>query len=84
MPTISNPIIRRRARLFGIAKFLYDLPGHKNLIWLSASFQSAILPSSDPTVEGLSSSEEIKETTDTLARGQIAVYPIDVRGTFGV
>ncbi len=68
--------------LIGIAKFLADLPGHKNLIWLSASFQSAILPSSDPTVEGLSSSEEIKETTDTLARGQIAVYPIDVRGTF--
>ena len=38
------------------------------------------MPSSDPAVEGLSASEEIKETTDTLARGQIAVYPVDVRG----
>jgi VWFA-related protein len=66
--------------LIQIAKFLADLPGHKNVIWLSASFQSAILPSSDPTVEGLSSSEEIQEMTDTLARGQIAVYPVDVRG----
>jgi VWFA-related protein len=66
--------------LIGIAKFLADLPGHKNVIWLSASFQSAILPSSDATVEGLSASEEIKEMTDTLARGQIAVYPVDVRG----
>ncbi len=66
--------------LIGIAKFLADLPGHKNVIWLSASFQSAILPSSDPNVEGFSASEEIKETTDILARGQIAVYPVDVRG----
>jgi VWFA-related protein len=67
--------------LIGVAKFLADLPGHKNVIWLSASFQSAIMPSSDPAVEGLSASEEIKEMTDTLARGQIAVYPVDVRGT---
>lgn len=67
--------------LIGIAKFLADLPGHKNVIWLSESFQSAILPSSDPNVEGFSASEEIKETTDILARGQIAVYPVDVRGT---
>jgi len=66
--------------LIQIAKFLADLPGHKNVIWLSASFQSAILPSSDPTTEALSSSDEIKETADTLSRGQIAVYPVDVRG----
>jgi hypothetical protein len=67
--------------LTGIARFLAGLPGHKNVIWLSSSFQSVILPSSDPSVEGFSASEEIKETTDTLARGQIAVYPVDVRGT---
>jgi hypothetical protein len=67
--------------LTGIAKFLGNFPGHKNVIWLSASFQSAVMPSSDASVEGLSASEEIKETTDTLARGQIAVYPVDVRGT---
>src|SRR5579863_3597987 len=67
--------------LTGIAKFLANFPGHKNVIWLSASFQSAVMPSSDPSVEGLSASEEIKETSDTLARGQIAVYPVDVRGS---
>ncbi len=66
--------------LTGIAKFLAGLPGHKNVIWLSSSFQSAILPSSDQSVEGFIASEEIKETTDTLARGQVAVYPVDVRG----
>jgi len=75
-----QPYYSATRALTGIAKFLADLPGHKNVIWLSASFQSAVMPGSDPTVEGLSASEEIKEATDTLARGQIAVYPVDVRG----
>jgi VWFA-related protein len=75
-----QPYYSATRALIQIAKFLADLPGHKNVIWLSASFQSAILPSSDATVEGLSASEDIKEMTDTLARGQIAVYPVDVRG----
>jgi len=66
--------------LIQIAKFLADLPGHKNVIWISASFPSVLMPSSDPPTEGMSSDEEIKEATDTLARGQIAVYPVDVRG----
>jgi VWFA-related protein len=75
-----QPYYSATRALIQIAKFLADLPGHKNVIWLSASFQSAVLPSSDATVEGLSASEDIKEMTDTLARGQIAVYPVDVRG----
>jgi VWFA-related protein len=66
--------------LIKIAKFLADLPGHKNVIWLSASFPSSMLPNSDPGTEALNSNEEIKEATDSLARGQIAVYPVDVRG----
>lgn len=76
-----QPYYSATRALTGIARFLADLPGHKNVIWLSASFQSAVMPSSDPTVEGFSASEEIKEITDTLARGQIAVYPVDVRGS---
>ncbi len=66
--------------LINIAKFLAELPGHKNVIWLSASFPSSIMPSSEASVEGLSINDEIREATDTLARGQIAVYPVDVRG----
>jgi VWFA-related protein len=72
---ISTPRV-----LIGIARFLADLPGHKNVIWISASFPSSILPSADPNTESLSINDEIKEATDTLARGQIAVYPVDVRG----
>ncbi|HEY3974640.1 MAG TPA: VWA domain-containing protein [Candidatus Sulfotelmatobacter sp.] len=77
-PAISTPMA-----LMKIAQFLAELPGHKNVIWISASFPSATMPSSDPGNEGLSISDQIKETTDALARGQIAVYPIDVRGVAG-
>jgi VWFA-related protein len=73
-PAISIPRV-----LMNIAKFLADLPGHKNVIWVSASFPSSIMPSGDPSSEGLSVNDEIKEATDALARGQIAVYPVDVR-----
>ena len=66
--------------LVRIAKFLAELPGHKNVIWLSSSFPTSMMPNSGPGTEALNSDEEIKEATDTLARGQIAVYPVDVRG----
>lgn len=74
-PAISIPRV-----LMAIAKFLADLPGHKNIIWISSSFPSSIMPSADQSVEAANISDEIKEATDTLARGQIAVYPVDVRG----
>jgi len=74
-PSISTPRV-----LMSIAKFLTGIPGHKNIIWISAAFPSAIMPSADPGSEGRSISDEIKEATDMLARGQIAVYPVDVRG----
>ena len=77
----SQPYLSATRALINIARFLADLPGHKNVIWLSASFPSSVLPSSDPSTEGMSANEEIKEAIDTLARGQIAVYPVDVRGT---
>ncbi len=74
-PAISTPRV-----LMGIAKFLSSFPGHKNVIWISEAFPSAIMPSADPGSEGRSISDEVKEATDALARGQIAVYPVDARG----
>jgi VWFA-related protein len=74
-PSISTPRV-----LIGIAKFLSGLPGHKNIIWISAAFPSAIMPGADAGSEGRSISDEVKEATDVLARGQIAVYPVDIRG----
>ena len=74
-PAISTPRV-----LMSIAKFLSGLPGHKNIIWISEAFPSATMPSADPGSEGESISDEVKEATDALARGQIAVYPVDARG----
>jgi VWFA-related protein len=74
-PYVSTPAVLAR-----IGDYLADLPGHKNLIWLSGSFPSTIMPSANTDVEALSVSDAIKQATDTLARARIAVYPIDARG----
>ena len=74
-PYVSTPQI-----LTAIGNYLAALPGHKNLIWLSGSFPSGMFPGSNPQTEALSVNKEIEEATDTLARGEIAVYPVDVRG----
>ena len=75
-PYISTPAV-----LANIGRYLADLPGRKNLIWFSGAFPSVILATSDPNNEALSVSDQVKEATDTLARGRVAVYPVDVRGT---
>jgi VWFA-related protein len=74
-PYISTPGV-----LAHIGDYLADLAGHKNLIWFSSSFPSAILPTADPQGEALNINDQIKEATDSLARGRVAVYPVDVRG----
>jgi VWFA-related protein len=70
-----------------IGRFLAGLPGRKNLIWLSGSFPSGVLP--DPTIDvnSLSAdqstrsySAEIKQATDLLNLSHVAVYPVDARG----
>lgn len=74
-PYISIPRV-----LMSVAKFLAPLSGHKNIIWLSESFPSSILPTATAGSEGVNFYEDVKQATDMLAQGQIAVYPIDVRG----
>lgn len=68
-----------------LARFLADIPGRKNLIWFSGSFPINILPdtsgtASDPFAAVASSEAEYRETTNLLARSQVAVFPIDARG----
>jgi len=74
-PFISTPGVLAR-----IGEYLADLPGHKNLIWFSGSFPSTIMPDGNAMTEALSVSDQIKEATDSLTRGRVAVYPVDVRG----
>jgi VWFA-related protein len=67
-----------------LARYMSGLPGRKNLIWFSGSFPISILP--DPDLQQFefsivaSAEDEFRETTDLLARSQVAVYPIDARG----
>jgi VWFA-related protein len=68
-----------------ISRFLIGLPGRKNLLWLSGSFPTGILP--DGSLGGRDSfdvtrnySATVVKATDMLNLAHIAVYPVDVRG----
>ena len=66
-----------------LGRYLSQLPGRKNLIWFSGSFPINILPDGDllnPFSVVASSEDEFRETSNLLARSQVAVYPIDARG----
>jgi VWFA-related protein len=66
-----------------LARYLSNLPGRKNLIWFSGSFPVNILPDGDlqnPFAVVASSEDEFRETSDLMARSQVAVYPVDARG----
>ena len=78
---------RREERTVGafveIAKFLDGLPGRKNLIWLSGSFPENLFPGTDPLdayAGSLNFSPALRQATDLLTVGQVAVYPVDIRG----
>jgi VWFA-related protein len=63
-----------------IARFLDGLPGRKNVIWVTGSLSRSILPTADSEAEAVTYSDEIKQAVDAMARSQVAVYPVDVRG----
>jgi VWFA-related protein len=74
-----------------IAQFLIALPGRKNLLWMSASFPSGIIPggpvsaadpiaAQDTFVSNENFGSEIVKATNMLNLSHVAVYPIDARG----
>jgi VWFA-related protein len=66
-----------------IAHYLANFAGRKNIIWFSGSFPLNVEPDptlNDPFAVMEDSNDEFRETTNLLARAQIAVYPIDARG----
>jgi len=76
-------ILTTLAAMNQLARYLSGMPGRKNLIWLSGSFPLNFLPNA-----GLrnafratgSTQAEVRETTNLLARSQVAIYPIDAHG----
>jgi VWFA-related protein len=66
-----------------LARYVGSIPGRKNLIWFSGSFPLNILPDgelTDPFSVVPHAQDDYRETTNLLARSQVAVYPIDARG----
>lgn len=66
-----------------LARYLADIPGRKNVIWLSGSFPAGIVPDSDlpdPFSAAVNFKEEIRGTTDLLTTAQVALYPIAAEG----
>jgi VWFA-related protein len=73
-----------------LARSLAGIPGRKNLLWFSDAFPLRIMTDldaaigspvlKDPYAVLAGSEDEFRETTGLLARAQVAVYPIDVRG----
>lgn len=66
-----------------LARYLSVLPGHKNLIWFSGSFPLNLLPNdqlSDPFALVNDFRDAVRQTSEIMARGRIAVYPVDGRG----
>jgi VWFA-related protein len=69
-----------------LARYLGNIPGRKNLVWFSGSFpldldfNSAISPNSADSFAGSNNESEVRRIIAALARGQVAVYPVDCRG----
>lgn len=63
-----------------IAHFVSGTPGRKNLIWLSAAFPVVFMSATDPFSSAASYSPRLKDATDELTLGEVAVYPVDARG----
>ncbi|MGA8432032.1 MAG: VWA domain-containing protein [Candidatus Sulfotelmatobacter sp.] len=61
-----------------ISRYLDGLPGRKNLIWFSGAFPLDLFPRDDNT--SVSFRDEVKETLDVMAQGQVAIYPVDASG----
>jgi VWFA-related protein len=64
--------------LHALALYVDGLPGRKNLIWFSSQFPLQLFAAD---TDGPSFQEETKATLELLAQNQIAVYPVDARGT---
>jgi VWFA-related protein len=64
--------------LHSIATYLDGLEGRKNLIWFASQFPLSLYAAD---ADGPNFQEETKATLDLLAHDQIAVYPVDGRGT---
>ena len=66
-----------------LARYLSGIPGRKNVVWLSGSFQLGLAPDPNgdaPYIQGTNYSDRVKQVTALMAEAHIAVYPVDIKG----
>lgn len=66
-----------------LARYLSGIPGRKNVVWLSGSFELGIAPDSSGEtafVQGSTYSDSLKRVANLMAEAHVAVYPVDVKG----
>ncbi len=86
---ITDRVLRTCDAMEAIAHHLTNLPGRKNLIWVSGSFPISFGYELDrPTSNNLSADQrmftpEIEKATRALNDANLAVYPVDARGLIG-
>jgi VWFA-related protein len=64
-----------------LSRYLSSIPGRKNVVWFSGSFPINFVPSTN--VRAIKHQEHLKQTSDLLTAGQIAVYPVSATGILG-
>jgi VWFA-related protein len=74
--------------LEAIANHVAQIPGRKNLIWVSASFPFSIgftdEAGADPTAFEQTFAEEMQRTARAMNEANMAIYPVDARGLIGI
>jgi VWFA-related protein len=70
-----------------IARYVFGMPGRKNLIWITSSFPLQYPPVEDPDIFGglhraasYDFEAELKSANDLLTRAHVVAYPIEARG----
>ena len=94
----SDVVVSQTIRaLKALGLYLSEFPGRKNLVWMAGSFPVDIIPNTNGSGQessGLAGAPDpfrgdrmytiaIRDLALLLQSGNIAVYPIDVRGLFG-
>lgn len=78
---VSESFLRRRAALTGnaleqIAYHLANIPGRKNLVWISAAFPFEVMTAHGPQ----NMRQLVSKATRAINAADVAVYPVDIRG----
>ncbi|MEO7142877.1 MAG: VWA domain-containing protein [Bryobacteraceae bacterium] len=84
-----NRVEQTVAAMQAIAEHVKQVPGRKNLIWISGSFPFSIgldepLSTTNPAREHRAFNDEIESAARAMNDANVAIYPVDARGLVGM